>query len=107
MAWNYPLGNEATIYIIYKFTNVTNNSLFQRLNETRYAIELPDAGWRIDSMYVAYLSDPDVTLNYSLNYATAVLPFNLGLSYDGQFFAPDFDYPPRCSTRRSSRTRRA
>ena len=94
LAWNYPTGNESVIYIIYKFTNVTNNALFQRLNETRYAIPLPDAGWRIDSMYVAYLSDPDVTLRYSLNYATAVLPFNLGMSYDGQFFAPEFVYPP-------------
>jgi hypothetical protein len=93
MAWNYPAGNESVMYIIYKFTNVTNNALFQRLNETRYAISLPDAGWRIDSMYAAYLSDPDVTLRYSLNYATAILPFNLGLSYDGQFFAPEFDYP--------------
>ena len=94
LAWNYPTGNESVIYIIYKFTNVTNNPLFQRLNETRYAIQLPDDGWRIDSLYVAYLSDPDVTLRYSLNYATAVLPFNLGMSYDGQFFAPEFEYPP-------------
>ncbi|MGH7466030.1 MAG: hypothetical protein ACREK1_12690, partial [Longimicrobiales bacterium] len=94
LAWNYPTGNESVIYIIYKFTNVTNNALFQRLSETRYAIPLPDAGWRIDSMYVAYLSDPDVTVRFNLNYATAVLPFNLGISYDGQFFAPEFEYPP-------------
>src|SRR5688572_22294633 len=58
LAWNYPTGNESVIYFIYKFTNVTNNALFQRLSETRYAISLPDAGWRIDSMYVAYMSDP-------------------------------------------------
>jgi hypothetical protein len=94
MAWNYPSGNESIVYIIYKFTNVTDNRLFQQMNETRYSLQLPDAGWRIDSMYVAFLSDPDVTLRYSLNYATAILPFNLGLSYDGQFFAPEFDYPP-------------
>jgi hypothetical protein len=95
MAWNYPTGNESVIYFIYKFTNVTNNALFQRLSETRYAISLPDAGWRIDSMYVAYMSDPDVTHDYDLNYSTASFPFNLGVAYDGTFFEPDFVYPPQ------------
>jgi hypothetical protein len=97
LAWNYPLGNENIIYFIYKFTNVTNNSLFQRLNETQFfggANALPDAGWRIDSLYVAYDSDPDVTADFDLNYATAILPFNLGLAYEGTFFEPDFDYAP-------------
>ncbi|HUF51108.1 MAG TPA: hypothetical protein VMN60_09760 [Longimicrobiales bacterium] len=95
LAWNYPTGNESVVYFIYKFTNVTNNPLFQRLSETRYAIELPDAGWRIDSMYVAYMADPDVTHDYNLNYATASFPFNVGMSYDGSFFEPDFVYPPQ------------
>jgi hypothetical protein len=95
MAWNYPTGNESVIYFIYKFTNVTNNPLFQRLSETRYAIQLPDAGWRIDSMYVAYMADPDVTHDYDLNYSTASFPFNLGVAYDGSFFEPDFVYPPQ------------
>jgi len=94
MAWNYPSGNEATVYFIYKFTNVTNNALFQRLNETRYAIQLPDEGWTIDSIYVAYMSDPDVTADYDLNYATASFPFNLGVAYQSRFFAPEFEYPP-------------
>ncbi len=97
LAWNYPLGNENIIYFIYKFTNVTNNPLFQRLNETRYfggANALPDAGWRLDSVYVAYDSDPDVTHDFDKNYATGILPFNLGLAYEGTFFEPEFDYGP-------------
>jgi len=97
LAWNYPAGNEAIIYFIYKFTNITNNALFQRLNETRFfggANMLPDEGWRFDSVYVAYDSDPDVTAEFQKNYATGILPFNLGLSYEGTFFEPAFDYPP-------------
>ncbi|MCI0433823.1 MAG: hypothetical protein L0271_09235, partial [Gemmatimonadetes bacterium] len=97
LAWNYPVGNEAIIYFIYKFTNVTNNAFFQRLNETRFfggANALPDAGWRIDSIYVAYDSDPDVTHDFDKNYATGILPFNMGISYEGTFFEPEFDYPP-------------
>ena len=97
LAWNYPTGNEAIIYFIYKFTNVTNNALFQRLNETRFfggENRLPDAGWRFDSLYVAFDSDPDVTADFNKNYATGIFPFNLGLSYEGTFFEPAFDYPP-------------
>ncbi len=97
LAWNYPLGNESIVYFIYKLTNVTNNPLFQRLNEARFfggQNALPDGGWRFDSVYVAYDADPDVTADFRANYATAILPFNLGISYDGTFFEPSFDYPP-------------
>lgn len=94
LAWNYPVGNENVIYFIYKFTNVTGNPLFQQLNETRYAIELPDAGWRYDSIFVAFAADPDVTPDAGENYSTAILPFNMGISYKDNFQAPDFIYPP-------------
>jgi hypothetical protein len=97
LAWNYPAGNESVIYFIYKITNVTNNALFQRLSEERYfggANRLPNEGWRLDSIYVTYVVDPDVTPRYQFNYATASFPFNLGYSYDGTFFAPEFEYSP-------------
>src|SRR5690606_32183303 len=97
LAWNYPAGNESIIYFIYKFTNVTNTQAFQRLSEAQYfngRNELPDEGWRIDSIYVAFDVDPDITHDFRSNYATAILPFNLGLSYDGTFYEPEFEYPP-------------
>jgi hypothetical protein len=53
MAWNYPAGNEATIFFVYKLTNVTNSQKFQQLNESRFfggRNDLPDAGWKIDSI---------------------------------------------------------
>lgn len=98
LAWNFPQGNEATIFIIYRFTNVTNNSFFQRINEAQYfggdPNGLPDEGWAIDSIYVSFDVDPDVTADFDKNYSTAILPFNMGVAYEGEFQAPDFTYFP-------------
>ena len=97
MAWNYPSGNEATIYFVYKVTNVTHTARFQQLNEARFFSgrnELPDAGWRIDSIYMAYDSDPDVTDLATDNFGTAILPLNLMAVYSGDFVATEFDYRP-------------
>ena len=94
MAWNFPAGNEATIYIFYKLTNVTDNPTFQALNEGRYGISLPDAGWRIDSIFMSYAADPDVTTDATENFASVILPFNMGITYMGTFVATEFSYPP-------------
>ena len=94
MAWNFPAGNEATIFIFYKITNVTNNDEFQRLNEQRFGIPLPDGGWAFDSLYIAYGADPDVTTDATENFATVILPFNMGLTYHALFTAAEFSYPP-------------
>ena len=96
LAWNYPEGNEAVIYFIYKFTNVTNNLLFQRLNENRFfggLDSLPNEGWRFDSIYVAYDSDPDVG-DAGSNYASGILPFNMSIAYIADMQEPSFIYPP-------------
>jgi len=93
MAWNYPAGNESTIFLVYKFTNVTNNPKFQADNEAKYGISLPDGGWRFDSVYVAYDADPDVGPTATNNYVTPVLPFDLGVAYIGSFYDNSFIYP--------------
>ena len=97
MAWNYPAGNEATLFFVYKVTNVTNSPRFQQLNESRFFAgrnELPDGGWPIDSVYLAYDSDPDVTNVANDNFGTAILPLNLMTAYSGDFVATEFDYKP-------------
>lgn len=97
LAWNFPEGNEAIIYFIYKFKNVTDNPLYQRLNEAQHfggANELPDGGWTFDSIYVSYDADPDVTTDFDKNFSTAILPFNMGVAYEGTFVAPEFTYFP-------------
>jgi hypothetical protein len=97
LAWNYPTGNESIIYLIYKFTNVTNNALFQRLSEAKFfggANMLPDEGWRFDSIYATFDSDPDVTTDAGQNHASGIMPFSLGIAYHGLFYYDAFDYPP-------------
>ncbi len=95
LAWNYPQGNEATLYLIYRLTNVTNNRLFQQVNEARYfggRDSLPDAGWAFDSVYVAYSADPDVGPATN-NHATGILPFSMAIAYIKSFTDASFVYP--------------
>ena len=92
LAFNAPAGAEHTVFFIYKFTNATNDPEFIRLNEQKFGIDLPDGGWRIDSIYAAFAMDPDVTTNATENFSTAILPFNMGVAYQGSFSAPDFNY---------------
>ncbi|MFW6088933.1 MAG: hypothetical protein ACODAB_04210, partial [Gemmatimonadota bacterium] len=97
LAWNFPAGNESLIYFLYNFENVTQSADFQSLNEAQFfggANELPDAGITFNEMYAAFSTDMDVTGNATQNFSTAVLPFDLGLSYHGGFSAPSFSYPP-------------
>src|SRR3989441_4334676 len=123
LAWNSPSGNEDIIYVIYTFYNVTARSSsgkytnptipaqlqpeiaaigdqFQDINETKFKIQIPDGGYTIDSLYAAQAMDADVAV-FNQNYATTIVPFNLGLEYTGTFlpdvgwqFPPDIFGPP-------------
>ncbi len=108
LAWNFPTGNEDILYIIFTFYNVTakassgvyNNPTipaeiqaeiaalgdrFQAVNEAKFGANLiPDGGYSITSAYAAFAMDADVAV-FSHNYATAILPFNLGITYSGDF----------------------
>jgi hypothetical protein len=104
MAWNFPVGNEDILYFVFTFYNVTAKtaskyagldpaiqgevaaigSQFQDLNETKFGIAIPDTGYTITDLYAAFAMDADVAV-FSQNYATAVLPFNLGTTYSGTF----------------------
>ena len=97
LAWNYPAGNEVVIYFIYDFKNVTNDPDFQRANELQFfggENLLPDAGWRYDDLYGSFSTDMDVTSNATQNFSTAVLPFDMGVSYHGGFNDQTFVYSP-------------
>ena len=104
MAWNFPVGNEDILYFVFTFYNVTARSAaaysgldpaiqtevagvgaqFQDLNETKFAISIPDGGYTIKNLYAAFAMDADVAV-FSQNYATAFLPFNIGGEYSGRF----------------------
>ena len=95
LAFNAPAGAEHTIFFIYRFTNVTNDPTFQQLNEGRFNVQLPDAGWQIDSIYAAFAMDPDVTTTSGANFSTALLPLNMGMAYHATFTANDFNFAAR------------
>lgn len=102
LAWNYPAGNESLIYFLYNFRNTTalgdpQGDEFQRLNEAQFFAgnnALPDDGITLNEIYGAFATDMDVTANAGQNFSTAVLPFDLGISYHGGFSAPEFTYFP-------------
>jgi hypothetical protein len=96
MAWNYPAGNEATVFFVWRMTNVTANPLFQSLNENRFfggADRLPNSGWHYDSVWFAFDSDPDITNSAGENYATGIFPFNISIAYESFFRDADYSYP--------------
>jgi len=97
LAWNFPSGNESIIYFVYDFENVTNNAEFQRINELQFFAgdnALPDAGWQINDFYASFSTDMDVTSNATQNFSTAILSFDMGISYHGGFLDQTFVYPP-------------
>ena len=108
LAWNYPLGNESILYFIYQVRNVTDTYEFQVPNELTFfggdSEAIPgnptpgpdgrDGGITYNEVYVGFSTDMDVTNDARANFSTAILPFDLGISYHGGFDAPEFVYPP-------------
>ncbi|MDT8435841.1 MAG: hypothetical protein RRA92_03705 [Gemmatimonadota bacterium] len=96
LAWNFPFGNEAVLYFLYTFRNATGDQEFQDLNELAFFggdDRLPNEGITIEELYAAFSTDMDVA-NAGENFSSAVLPFDIGMSYQGGFDAPEFSYPP-------------
>ena len=97
LAWNYPLGNEAVLYFIYEIRNVTNTPEFQLPNELAFfsgdPAGIPDEGITYNEVYAGFSTDMDVA-DAGSNFSTAILPFDLGISYHGGFDAPTFSYTP-------------
>lgn len=97
LAWNYPRGNESNLYFVFRLTNVSANPEFQLLQEERYfggADSLPEQGWTLTGLHFAVHADPDVTFDARRNFASAVVPFAMGVAYRSDFVAPEFEYVP-------------
>ena len=95
LAFNAPSGAEHTLFFIFQFENVTNDPQFQSLNEARFNQQLPDGGWTIDSVFAAFAMDPDVTTHAGENFASALLPLNMGFAYKDNFVTDDFNFGAR------------
>jgi hypothetical protein len=97
LAWNYPLGNESVLYFIFEIRNVTNTPEFQIPNELAFfsadPAGIPDEGITFNEVYAGFSTDMDVA-DAGSNFSSAILPFELGISYHGGFDAPAFSYPP-------------
>jgi hypothetical protein len=114
MGYNFPTGNEDILYFIYTFYNVTARdpaayaahrpaiqeilveygNRFQDLNEQRFGIEIPDAGYTITEMFAAFGADMDVA-DAGTNYASVNVPFSLGYTYEETFSpAPGWTFDP-------------
>ncbi|HJR15558.1 MAG TPA: hypothetical protein VJ808_01795, partial [Gemmatimonadales bacterium] len=114
MGWNFPAGNDDILYFIYTIYNITSKDPaayagvrpamrdillekagdFHRLNNQRYGLQIPDDGYAIQDLYVAFAADMDVG-DAGLNYASVNLPFALGYTYDRSFSQlPDWTFDP-------------
>ncbi len=107
LAWNYPSGNQDILYFLVTYYNATSLNAsayaehrpamasllleqaqrFHALNNAKYGIVLPPAGYTIDELYSAFAADPDVG-SAPANYAGVNLPFALGYTYQGDFGRP-------------------
>lgn len=108
LAWNYPKGNEDILYFVITYYNITSldpaayaehrpamrtvllnaATKFHALNNAKFKITLPPAGYTINSLFAAYSADPDVGPGGTGNYAGVNLPFAMGFAYHSAFPRP-------------------
>jgi len=113
MGWNYPTGNEDIIYFVYTFYNITASdpakyagidpairdeiaAVGQQFHDgvkAKLGVTIPAGGFRYDSLYSAFFMDADVG-DYTNNYTTAILPFNLGMFWKSDWNEPSWQFPP-------------
>ncbi|HEY6109310.1 MAG TPA: hypothetical protein VIV56_10465, partial [Gemmatimonadales bacterium] len=115
MVWNAPPDNRDIVYFVFRLTNVTTRNAgayddptvtpearwdlaalgarFQDSSEAILGVSIPDAGYRIDSVFVGLSMDPDVG-DASFDYSNLILPFKLALAYKGDFLEPSWGFPP-------------
>ena len=110
LGWNFPSGNEDIAYFITRFFNITADgstaagramydglarygyttaeideiaaigTRFQRLNEAKFAIVIPDTGYTLDNAFAAIFTDDDEA-DFEKNFPTVFLPFNMAATY--------------------------
>jgi hypothetical protein len=120
MGYNFPSGNEDILYFIYTFYNITSTdpaayaavrpamrdilvesaNRFHTINEQRFGIQIPDAGYTISNFFAAFGADMDVA-EAGANFASVNVPFSLGYTYEHTFapaagwtFDPSIFSPP-------------
>ena len=112
LAWNFPSGNEDIQYWIFTITNITASKAsvyaarpdadsltslgtrYQAAVSGGFKVTIPDTGYTITNAYFAFAMDADVEASGAKqNYTTVNLPFNMGIAFKSNWYAPDFTYP--------------
>ncbi|HWO88179.1 MAG TPA: hypothetical protein VNL98_03395 [Gemmatimonadales bacterium] len=118
LAWNYPVGNDDIIYLVYRLVNVTASdparyaglvsqgftpddiasfaqlgARFQERMRIEYGVDVPDTGFAWSQAYLAYAEDPDIG-SAGQNYLNASLVFDLMMAWKSDFSEPTWSYPP-------------
>jgi hypothetical protein len=111
--WTFPSGNEDILYFVHTFYNITaeDRSVYAGLHpdirdsiadiaqsyvagvEDHFSVDIPPQGYAFEEFYVAFSIDPDVGAAW-LDFATAILPFQMGISYKADFLELAWHYPP-------------
>jgi hypothetical protein len=114
MAFNGPRGNNDIVYFVFTLYNVSARdpavydnptidpalradiaalgARFQDSAEAQLGVAIPDGGYRIDSLFAGLTMDADVG-EAGMNYASTILPFDVGLTYKSNFAEPFWDFP--------------
>lgn len=112
MGWNAPRGNQDILYVLTTFYNITTTNpsayagypdgvreilieqaqQFQQLNEEKFAVAIPDAGYAIDPFLASIAADPDVTWSAGLNFTSVNQPLAMAMAWH-----PDFPRAQRWS----------
>jgi hypothetical protein len=105
MAWNSPNYNADIVYLVVTYYNITSTDQadyagqrtairpvlleqaerFQELNETEFAVDLPDDGYTIEEFHAGFAADADVSSSAGTNHTSVNLPFALGYAWHADF----------------------
>jgi hypothetical protein len=115
LAWNFPAGNQDIIYFIYTLYNISSleaddyvnireplklrlleqASEFHAANEAAFGVDIPNGGYTLESVFMAFAADQDVTVDATNNFATFNNLFDLAVTYHAQFLpAPGNTFDP-------------
>ncbi|MEO7986417.1 MAG: T9SS type A sorting domain-containing protein [Gemmatimonadales bacterium] len=121
LAWNFPTGNQDILYFIYTIYNISSvreadyalvrpalrtellkkATEFQAKNEAAFGIDIPDGGYSIQSAFIDFAADQDVTVDAAADYSTFNNLFNMAITYHaklapqpGNVFDPAIHAPP-------------
>jgi hypothetical protein len=121
LAWNFPAGNQDIMYFIYSIYNITSieredyvnirdplkdrllqaATEFHAANEAAFGVDIPNGGYTLRDVFMAFAADQDVTVDAPNNFSSFNNLFDLAVTYHatfqpapGNLFDPGIHAPP-------------